>query len=286
MTGETNELEELDELIKSKKADNPPEPVELKRIILVDDLNFHLLSTKERLKKHFAIFPAHSAEEMFEIIDDVEPELILLDINMPDSNGYETIEKLHADTRYAKIPVIFLTSNTDKKSVMKGMNLGASDYITKPFTVENLVECIEYHLSPKTRDANKPIILAIDDNPSILKSIGYILGDISTVYTLPEPEKINSLLTVVVPDLFLLDCKMPVIGGFELVPIIRNHAEHDETPILFLTDEGTIDTITVAINLGASDFLLKPINEALLREKVEFHLKDFMIRRRMRSLET
>jgi DNA-binding response OmpR family regulator len=259
---------------------------DLKKIILVDDLNFHLLSTKERLKKHYEVYPAQSAEELFEIIDDVEPELILLDINMPDSNGYETLERLHANSRYAKIPVIFLTSNTDKKSVMMGMNLGAADYITKPFTVENLVECIDYHLSPKSREENKPIVLAIDDNPSILKSIGYILGDISTVYTLPEPEKVHSLLNVVVPDLFLLDCKMPVIGGFELVPVIRSHPEHDETPILFLTSEGTIDNITVAINLGASDFLVKPINEAMLREKVELHVRDFMIRRRIRLLDS
>jgi DNA-binding response OmpR family regulator len=169
---------------------------------------------------------------------------------------------------------------------MMGMNLGAADYITKPFAVENLVECIDFHISPKSRETDKPIILAIDDNPSILKSIGYILGDLCTVYTLTESEKVHSLLSVVIPDLFLLDCKMPVIGGFELVPIIRSHPEHDETPIIFLTAEGTIDTITVAINLGASDFLVKPINEAMLREKVELHAKGFMIRRRIRALES
>ena len=89
---------------------------------------------------------------------------------------------------------------------------------------------------------------------------------------------------MITPDLFILDCQMPVYSGFDLVPIIRRIREHEETPIIFLTSEGTIDNISVAINLGARDFIIKPIDEAILREKVALHIKDFMMRRRIRSL--
>jgi len=254
-----------------------------RKIILVDDVSFHLMSTKERLKKYYEVFPAQSAEDLFELLENVKPELILLDINMPDSDGYETIERLKKDERYFAIPVIFLTSKNDKESINKGMALGAVDFIKKPFTDSDVYDCIEYQLDPLKKSRNKPVILAIDDCPSILNSIKHLLGSEYTVYTLAESKNIKALLKMVTPDLFLLDCKMPVLSGFDLIPIIREHNDYADTPIMFLTSEGTIDTISVAINLGASDFIIKPIDSATLRVKIALQLKDFIIRRRMRT---
>jgi DNA-binding response OmpR family regulator len=257
-----------------------------KKAILVDDMTFYLLSTKERLKKHYEVFPAGSSADLFELLKNVIPDIILLDINMPDCDGYETIKKLKEDAEYSDIPVVFLTANDDKQSVIKGINLGAADYVKKPFTDTELIECIEYQLNPgKLADGNKPIVLAVDDCPSILKSVNYLLNDRYKVYTLNESEKLNALLGIIKPDLFLLDCKMPVLSGFDLVPIIRRHVDHEETPIVYLTSEGTIDNISVAIHLGACDFIVKPIDDAVLREKMALHLKDFRIRRRIRSIK-
>jgi len=254
------------------------------QIIVVDDLNFHLVSIKERLKEHYDIFAVPSAEKLFELLDRMYPDLILLDINMPEVDGYETLKKLKSDPDFAEIPVIFLTSKSDKKSIIKGMNLGAIDYVAKPFTDSNLVECIEFQLNPGIRNANKPVILAVDDDPSELKSIFYFLQDRYNIYTLPEPEKIKNLLTMITPDLFLLDCQMPVLSGFELVPVIRKIPPHDETPIVFITSAGTIDNISVAMHLGASDFIAKPIDNVVLNEKIAALMNNYMIRRRIRSL--
>jgi DNA-binding response OmpR family regulator len=65
---------------------------------------------------------------------------------------------------------------------------------------------------------------------------------------------------------------MPDINGFELIPIIRSYAEHKDTPVIFLTSIGTIDNVTAAIALGASDFIVKPFNPESLREKVSKHI--------------
>ena len=256
-----------------------------KSIILVDDVNFHLLSTKERLKKYYDIYPAQSAEALFELLTQTRPDLILLDVNMPGSDGFETLKKLKADERYSAIPVIFLSSKNDKKSVIQGMKCGAYDFITKPYNDADMIACIESLFDPTKRDANKPVILAVDDNPSMLKSIYFLLGNKYRVYTLPEPEKIKELLKMVTPDLFLLDCNMPVLNGFDLVPIIREIPAHDDTPIIFLTAEGSVDNLSVAVHLGASDFLVKPVDENLLHEKVSLNLENYMIRRRIRSLD-
>jgi len=255
-----------------------------RKIIIVDDVNYVLTTLKERLKSNYEIYPAQSGEILFELLERITPELIILDIQMPDSSGFDIISQLKADNRYDYIPVIFLTGNkTDRKSVSKGMSLGAVDFITKPVNNEKLIECIESHLDPHLKKANIPIILAVDDNPSILQALNLILGDDYKVYTLPQPQAIKDVLGRVVPDLFILDCHMPVMHGFELVPVIRSHAEHEDTPIIFLTSEGTIDNVSVATTIGASGFIVKPINEDILRAKVAEILTDYVTRRRIRT---
>ena len=258
---------------------------ELSKIIVVDDVNFHLLTLGERLKNRYEIYPAQSAEILYEILENIEPELILLDINMPDVDGFKVLEQLKSDDRYAHIPVVFLTGKTQRKNAIKAIALGAVDYLTKPFTDEHLIESIEFQLDPEKRKANKPIILAVDDSPVILQELNYELQEYYTVYTLPDPEKLKELLKIITPDLFILDYKMPKMTGFELVPIIREMHAHEETPIIFLTTEGTIDHISTAINLGARDFIIKPIDPFLLHERVGASLKDYIIRRRIRVLD-
>jgi DNA-binding response OmpR family regulator len=225
-----------------------------------------------------------SVEDFFELIDKVRPDLILLDVKMPDCDGYEVVEKLKKNEKYKDIPVIFLTSDYNRHSIIKGMELGAADFVKKPFIDVDLIKCIEQQFETGNEKDKRPVILAVDDNPSILKAVNSLLRDRYSVYTLPEPSKIIPLLEMITPDLFLLDCKMPDISGFELVPIIRKLRGHEETPIVFLTSEGTVDNISVAINLGACDFIIKPIDENVLLEKTALYLKSYKIRRRIRSI--
>jgi len=196
---------------------------------------------------------------------------------MPGTDGFEIIRQLKDDVRYQNIPVIFLSAKSDRKSITKGLSLGAVDFIIKPFHDANLIECIENHLDPLRYDEIKPIIMAVDDNPSILRSIKSMLDDKYKVYTLSEPQVMSEVLKKVSPDLFLLDYKMPVINGFELVQIIRSLSRHQETPIMFLTSEGTIDNLSIAMSLGSADFIVKPIDEETLTKKVSAALKNFMV---------
>ena len=116
------------------------------RIILVDDSIPNLDQGRSMLRTFYEVFPALSAEILFEILENVIPDLILLDIEMPVMNGYETIKKLKSDPRYADIPVIFLTARDDEDSEMQGFDLGAADYITKPFSGPLLLKRIANQL--------------------------------------------------------------------------------------------------------------------------------------------
>ena len=114
----------------------------------------------------------------------------------------------------------------------------------------------------------KMLILAVDDSPVILKSVSSVLGNGYKVITLLKPTMVENLLRQMTPELFLLDYQMPELTGFDLVPIIRSHEDHKETPIIILTSEGTIDNVTAALAMGICDFVTKPFNPNVLREKI------------------
>jgi len=122
-------------------------------------------------------------------------------------------------------------------------------------------------------DNDKPIILAVDDVPEILRMVHLILKDKYKVYTLAQPEKLEELLKTLKPDLFLLDYCMPELDGFDLMPIIRSYPEFTETPVIYLTSVKSADFYSVAMRLGASDYIMKPVDADKLREKVGRHFQ-------------
>jgi len=124
------------------------------RIILVDDNMANLDQGWNILKTFYEVFPAESAMKLFEILENILPDLILLDIDMPEMNGYEAIRKIKADERFSDIPVIFLTAKSDVNSEREGFDLGAADYVSKPFSAPLLLKRIENQLIiiRKTRD--------------------------------------------------------------------------------------------------------------------------------------
>ena len=252
-----------------------------KKIICVDDINYSLLSIKNRLSKDYDVYPAESSAKMFAYLEHIEADLILLDVNMPDVDGYDTIKCLKADDRYAHIPVIFLTGNSDRESVVKGLSLGAADYIIKPFFTPKLIEIIENELNPRKPDqqsgedinSSKPVVLAVDDVISMLRAIQYALHDRYKVYTLSKSSDVLDFLKTNKPDIILLDYMMPVLGGFDLIRIIKTLPEHKDTPIIMITTEGTHDHVNQAISLGASDFIVKPFKPKELSDKVTRQLR-------------
>jgi putative two-component system response regulator len=116
------------------------------KIMLVDDNMANLAMGKNMLKDAYEVYAIPSAAKLFEILEHVTPDLILLDIMMPEMDGYEAIRQLKADSNRADIPVIFLTSKTDERSELEGLSLGAIDYVAKPFSAPLLLKRIENHL--------------------------------------------------------------------------------------------------------------------------------------------
>ena len=117
-----------------------------KTIFLVDDDVTNLAIGNDTLSQMYKTLTMNSGARLIKILESHTPDLILLDVEMPEMNGYETIELLKSKEETKKIPVIFLTAQSDVESELKGLSLGAIDYIIKPFSPPLLLKRIEMHL--------------------------------------------------------------------------------------------------------------------------------------------
>jgi two-component system sensor histidine kinase/response regulator len=120
------------------------------RILIVDD-NPHNLQVLGRLlqEKNYEIEFATSGKAALEWIESQQFDLILLDINMPDMDGFEVCHEIRKNDTLNKIPVIFLSAEADRESILRGFELGAQDYVTKPFDSRELIVRVKTHLALK-----------------------------------------------------------------------------------------------------------------------------------------
>ena len=104
-----------------------------KKILMIDDVALNHATARAVLEDTYDLYEASSGLEAFEILKDLEPDLILLDVVMPEMNGMEVLKKLKSVPAYKDIPVIFLTADTSPEAEVEGFKLGIVDYIVKPF---------------------------------------------------------------------------------------------------------------------------------------------------------
>ncbi|MCR4617532.1 MAG: response regulator [Lachnospiraceae bacterium] len=109
-------------------------------ILVVDDAEINLKIAEKIISREYTAVCVPSGEECLAYLMDNTPDLILLDLHMPDLDGFEVMEKLGASSNWKDIPVIFLTADSDHDSEIQGFELGAMDFITKPFVAEVMMK--------------------------------------------------------------------------------------------------------------------------------------------------
>lgn len=119
----------------------------LKRILVVDDDDMNLIRAKMILGKKYNVFLASSGFEALETLRREEIDLVLLDIEMPKMNGFETFERMKEIV--ADISVIFLTASGQKDDVVCAIQLGAANYLKKPFHPEELLNRVAQELAAR-----------------------------------------------------------------------------------------------------------------------------------------
>ena len=119
-------------------------------ILIVDDIpkNLQLLGKTLR-DEGYQIAAVSRSEQVMESARKYRPDLILLDVMMPGKSGFEVCAELKADPALNHIPIIFLTAKVEEENIIKGLKLGGSDYVTKPFNTQELLARVDTHISLK-----------------------------------------------------------------------------------------------------------------------------------------
>lgn len=120
--------------------------MKLKHVLVIEDNVTNLKFIEKTLKPHYKVSLLISGAQTSRFLSKNIPDLILLDISMPDMDGYETLKKIRESPKLYNIPVIFLISLSDSKMEEKGIELGAVDFIMKPFLPQVMLSRIKMHL--------------------------------------------------------------------------------------------------------------------------------------------
>jgi putative two-component system response regulator len=152
----------------------------MKKILIVDDNLLSLKQLETHLSQRYEVILAKSGKIAIEICKTVVPDLILLDVRMPEMDGFETLKNFQQNPKLEFIPVLFLTGNNDTMTEIKCLELGAMDFITKPANKSILLHRIELHLQLSSYQTN-PMDIVKDLENSIAVSfaelIEYKTGD-------------------------------------------------------------------------------------------------------------
>lgn len=201
------------------------------KILAVDDSLLICQQIEKVLKNEgYTVYKSHSAKETLELLEEVDPDLILLDVILPDMEGYELFEKIkEKDKNHA--PVIFITSKDSEQDVIRGFELGACDYIKKPFRPEELKSRVKAHLEDKReRDELKILNETLKANMQILNRVAY-RDELTGLYNrrfvveklaqdLMEPNRQDALVMIDVDDFkHVNDCYGHDAGDMVLVCI-------------------------------------------------------------------
>lgn len=121
-------------------------------VLVVDDIqsNIEFVTDVLELEK-ITIYSAKNGNEAISLAKEKKPDLILLDISMPGMDGYEVCRQIKGDEQTCQIPIIFLTARVQKEDILRGFELGAVDYITKPFNFSELTSRVKTHIDLKVK---------------------------------------------------------------------------------------------------------------------------------------
>ena len=118
------------------------------KILIIDDEEMILSMMEKCLGEEFSVYTAENAKKALELLN-VIPDIILLDINMPEMDGLELCQLIRG---HISCPIIFLTARVTERDVIKGLSVGGDDYITKPFSMDELLARISAHLRREERN--------------------------------------------------------------------------------------------------------------------------------------
>jgi DNA-binding response OmpR family regulator len=199
----------------------------------------------------------------------VQPALVILDVKMPGMDGFELLRQLRAMPAYARTPILMLTSMGSERDVAHGLELGADDYMTKPFSPVELVARVNRHLRRRQR------LLLVDDDPLIILAARAALR--AGGFEVDAAESAEAALSQIErdpPDAVLSDVHMAGLDGPAFVARLRADPRTRDVPVVFLTSSAAEFSPEQAGALGVRGVIAKPFDPQTLAEDLKRLLCD------------
>ena len=156
-----NMLDQISQVLLEKKEEDTPQEVQeiSGHIVVVDDDAMNLKIAEHMLAPYFEVSLMDSAKDALELLERRIPDLILLDLHMPEIDGFEMMDLLREREEWKDIPVVFLTADNDREVEVRGFKEGAQDFITKPFIAEIMIQRVSriLELSSLQKDLHKEV---------------------------------------------------------------------------------------------------------------------------------
>jgi len=291
-----------------KKVEEPPVPSpqpavipeKNKTILVIEDSKTSRKVISLVLNRQgYDIAEATTGSEGLAQLAEVLPDLILLDVMLPDMDGYQILSKIRSDDRLKTVPVVMLTGKRSSVDRMKGMASGANEYLTKPFDPAKLVKVLERFMGsddknrvsipvtqapavkipraahrtaktsvvPGVKMPPKPVstrgvsILIVEDSPTTRKVISMVLK--RKGYSLQEATTGTEALSLIdtgAPDLILLDAMLPDMSGYDILAQLKTNETFQKIPVVMLTAKLGATDRQKGLQAGAVAYLTKPFN--------------------------
>jgi len=228
-----------------------------------DDLAFLRLIEANLGEAGYRVLTARNGADGLRVAREARPRAIILDVQMPDMDGWRVLRELKSDARTAEIPVIMLSVVDDPRM---GFSLGATDYLVKPYERDHLVAALR-----RLRVAPGPgaTVLVVDDDPAMRRLLETQLSAQGfTVRTAADGEAALAQVEAQPPDAIILDLMMPVMDGFEVIHRLKADLRRRPIPIIVLTAKELTASDVNSINGSIEKIVRKGGTQAedLIRE--------------------
>jgi CheY-like chemotaxis protein len=268
---------------------------EKKKILVVDDS----LTMRTVIKRELGIdkYEIKEAKNGLVALDMIKksfvPDLITLDIDMPRMNGFDTCERLYSDEFTEifsnfpnnRVPIIFVTSSDNLRDRKRGYELGASDFVTKPFEEGELLKLVTKTLHPDDRLKGITALL-VDDSRSARMVVSKGLREEGIDVLEAEDgtkafeimcNKMNQI------DIVITDIEMPGMNGGDLCQKIRRELGLIDIPIIFFTGIADRAKLLDVFQSGGTDYLIKPFIKEEMVARIIVHTEKTQLNRRLRK---